>query len=243
MLVIPAIDIRAGRCVRLLQGDPDRETVYSDDPVSTAKRFEAAGAQLIHVVDLDGAFTGTPVNHGIVAAIAGSVSIPIEIGGGIRNTETIELYLSAGIRRIILGTAVAEDGAVELLSRYRDYIVAGVDARDSKVAVEGWRKVSEISSLDVIKSLHDSGLKEFIYTDISTDGMLGGPNFGAFGEILDRVPGISLIASGGVSSIDDIIQLARYTVKGLKGCIVGKAIYDGRIDLREALRRVESLPE
>jgi phosphoribosylformimino-5-aminoimidazole carboxamide ribotide isomerase len=235
VLVIPAIDIKGGRCVRLVQGDPARETVYSNDPAAMAKRFEEMGARLIHVVDLDGAFSGAPVNHDVILKIASSLSIPIEVGGGIRGAESLGLYRDAGIRRIIMGTAMAGETFRDLAAQYRDVIIAGVDARDSMVALEGWTKISGIPAVDFIKELKKIGIAEIIYTDISTDGMLSGPNYEAMASILREVPGVSLIASGGVSSVDDIRRLSGYESSGLKGCIVGKAIYDGRIDLREAL--------
>ncbi len=235
MLVIPAIDIKGGKCVRLIQGDPERETVYSNDPGAMAGRFEEMGARLIHVVDLDGAFSGAPVNHEIIIGITRSISVPIEVGGGIRTAESIDRYVGAGIKRIIMGTAVAGDDFPGLAATYGEYIIAGVDARDSMVALEGWKKVSGLPAVNFIKELKNLGIREIIYTDISTDGMLSGPNYDAIAAILEEAPGISLIASGGVSSVDDIRRLGRFESSGLKGCIVGKAIYDGRIDLAGAL--------
>jgi phosphoribosylformimino-5-aminoimidazole carboxamide ribotide isomerase len=235
MLVIPAIDIKGGQCVRLLQGDPDRETVYSSDPVAMAQRFEALGARLIHVVDLDGAFEGYPVNKNMVMEISRSIAIPIEIGGGIRSREAIEEYLHAGIGRIILGSSVLDDNFDHLVEGYRDNIIVGVDAKNSMVATHGWKRVSDIAALDFIRGLGEKGIGEIIYTDISTDGMLTGPNFESVESILKAIQGISLIASGGIASIDDMHRLSEFSGLGLKGCIVGKAIYDGRIDLKEAL--------
>ncbi len=235
MLIIPAIDIKGGQCVRLLQGDPDRETVYSSDPVAMAQRFEDLGAKLIHVVDLDGAFEGYPVNKSIVLNISSSISIPIEIGGGIRTREAIEEYLIAGIGRIILGSAVLDDNFNNLIDGFRDSIIIGVDAKNSMVATHGWKRVSDISAIDFIRRLDKIGIREIIYTDISTDGMLTGPNYESIESILSAVRGISLIASGGVASIDDIYRLSEFSQLGLKGCIVGKAIYDGRIDLEKVL--------
>jgi phosphoribosylformimino-5-aminoimidazole carboxamide ribotide isomerase len=235
MLIIPAIDIKGGQCVRLLQGDPDRETVYSSDPVAMAQRFEGLGAKLIHVVDLDGAFEGHPVNKSIVLKISSSISIPIEIGGGIRTREVVEEYLRAGIGRVILGSAVLDDNFKDLIEGFRNNIIIGVDAKDSMVATHGWRRVSDISAIDFIRGLDKIGIREIIYTDISTDGMLTGPNYESIGNILSVVRGVSLIASGGVASIDDIYRLSEFSRLGLKGCIVGKAIYDGRIDLEKVL--------
>jgi phosphoribosylformimino-5-aminoimidazole carboxamide ribotide isomerase len=235
MLIIPAIDIKGGKCVRLMQGDPDRETVYSNDPVSMAKKFEEMGAKLIHIVDLDGAFSGHPVSRDIVIKIAKGVNIPVEVGGGIRTDEAIKAYADAGIRRIILGTAVIDGDLRGIIEHFSDFVVIGVDAKDSMVATHGWKNTSKVFALDFIKELKKNGLKEIIYTDISTDGMLTGPNYRSIRTILSEVKGINLIASGGVSSIDDIMRFREYQPMGLKGCIVGKAVYDGRLDLREAI--------
>ncbi len=237
MLVIPAIDLRKGRCVRLLQGDPDRETVYSDDPVAMAKRFQDMGAKLIHVVDLDGAFEGRPVNAHIVKEIARSVSVPIEIGGGIRNADIVRDYLGAGIGRVIIGTALLAGDFDGLFEEFPENIIVGIDAKDSMVATHGWKEVSRVVAVEHIAGLFRRGVREVIYTDISTDGMLTGPAFHTIGRILDEVKGLRLIASGGVSSLDDLIRLKEYESRGLIGAIVGKAIYDGRVDLREAVRR------
>lgn len=235
MLVIPAIDIKNGKCVRLVQGDPERETIYSDDPVAQAIEFQRLGARLIHVVDLDGAFEGRPVNIDLIKMIRKSLSIPIEVGGGIRDSHAVRTYLDAGVERIILGTAVLEGDPKSIVEHYGRYIVAGVDAKDSRVATRGWKNVSSVHAVDLIKELKKIGINEIIYTDISTDGMLGGPNVRAMENILSEVPGVSLVASGGVSSIGDIQRLAALTDRGLTGCIVGKAIYDGRVNAAEAL--------
>jgi phosphoribosylformimino-5-aminoimidazole carboxamide ribotide isomerase len=239
MLIIPAIDIKNGNCVRLLQGDPDKETVYSDDPVKMALKFQEMGAELIHVVDLDGAFTGKTVNRDLVVRISGSVEVPIEIGGGIRTADEAKNYIDSGIKRIILGTVVLEEEFQNLIGKFSGNIVAGIDAKDSMVATHGWKSVSKVHAVEFIKKLMDMGVTEIIYTDIKTDGMLRGPNVGAIEEILSECPGISLIASGGVSSIDDIMKLSAYSSSGLKGCIVGKAIYDGRVDLKEAISAIK----
>ncbi|OHD64209.1 MAG: 1-(5-phosphoribosyl)-5-[(5-phosphoribosylamino)methylideneamino]imidazole-4-carboxamide isomerase [Spirochaetes bacterium RBG_13_51_14] len=237
MLIIPAIDIKDGKCVRLLQGDPDRETVYSASPVDMAKRFRDAGAKLIHVVDLDGAFEGRPVNHEIVTAITSSVSIPIEIGGGVRSVETVQMYADSGIRRIIVGTVILEETFRNFIDRFRHLLIAGVDARNSMVATHGWKKVSGMNAIQIIRAITQLGIREIIYTDIATDGMLSGPNVGAIREILSEVRGIRLIASGGISSMEDIETLSGFERLGLTGCITGKALYDGRLDLREAISR------
>ena len=238
MLVIPAIDIKNGNCVRLLQGDPDKETVYFNDPVSVAKSFEEQGAELIHVVDLDGAFNGYPVNKDIVIKIARSVNIPIEIGGGIRTIESAEEYISAGIKRIILGTIILEDSFKEFVRKYSEYIIAGIDAKDSMIATHGWKNISQISSIEFMQGLLATGINEVIYTDISTDGMLKGPNFKAIETVLNKAKGISLIASGGVSTYDDLVKLKQYEFLGLKGAITGKAVYEKTIDLKKAIGMV-----
>ncbi len=237
MLIIPAIDIKNGNCVRLLQGDPDRETVYSSSPVDVARRFEEAGAKLIHVVDLDGAFEGKPVNHGIVSAIASSVSIPVEIGGGVRTAEAISMYADMGIRRIIVGTVILEESFRSMIADFSGILVAGIDAKNSMVATHGWKKASSMKAMDLIREITGCGISEIIYTDIATDGMLTGPNLEAIEEILEKIKNISLIASGGISSIKDIEALSRFEGSGLKGCITGKAVYDGRINLHDAIAR------
>ncbi len=238
MLVIPAIDLKGGKCVRLRQGDPDQQTVYSDDPVAMAKKFEAEGAKLIHVVDLDGAFEGKPVHGEIVKNIAKSLSIPIEIGGGIRTKETIEEYIRSGIRRVIIGTALFGNEFASLFHAYKDYIVVGVDAKNSRVATHGWKEISNVDAIEFIRDLSDTGAREIIFTDIATDGMLTGPNIASMKKVLKEVPGLRLIASGGVSSVDDLVRLKELAPWGLVGAIVGKAIYNGRINLADALRAV-----
>jgi len=237
MKIIPAIDIKNGRCVRLVQGDPGRETVYCEDPVAQARAFADAGAQLIHVVDLDGAFAGLPINKEIVKQIAREISVPIEIGGGIRSEDVIDEYREYGIRRFIVGTAALEDVPAfeKMVSRFKDEIIVGVDAKAAKVATRGWLNVSSVGAVDFMVEMMKMGISEFIYTDISTDGMLKGPNIPAIQEVLGAIPGIRLIASGGVGSLDDIKRLISIGNPGLVGCIVGKAIYDGRIMLTEAL--------
>ena len=234
MLVIPAIDIRGGRCVRLLQGDPDRETVYSDDPVKMAKSFEDMGAKLIHVVDLDGAFEGKSVNRELIINIAHSISIPIETGGGLRSKESIQAYVDAGIKRLILGSVILDDAFAELAQAFSEYIIAGIDAKDGMVAVKGWKDVSKISTDEAIGKVISLGVNEVIHTDISTDGMLTGPNVDAYKHILTTFPGIRLIASGGISSMEDLISLSKLPVHG---AITGKAVYDGRINLKEVFEK------
>ncbi len=237
MLIIPAIDIRGGKCVRLVQGDPDKQTVYSDSPVDMALEFQDAGARLIHVVDLDGAFQGMPVNHATVAAISRAVSVPVEIGGGIRTAGAIQAYIDAGIRRVILGTILLQDESAELIGRFSDFLVAGIDARDRMVATHGWKETSSLMAPDVIGNLRAKGLSRFIHTDIATDGMLSGPNIDAVSGLLTVFPDIELVASGGIASMEDIQRLHDLALPGLMGCITGKALYDGRLNLREAILR------
>jgi phosphoribosylformimino-5-aminoimidazole carboxamide ribotide isomerase len=239
MLIIPAIDIRNKKCVRLIQGDPERQTIYSDDPVEMAVSFQNAGAKLIHVVDLDGAFSGNPVNFDIVKRLTETVSIPIEIGGGIRTADTIKSYLDAGIKRIILGTILCEDSSNELIEKYQPYIIAGIDASTGMVATHGWKQVSETKAIDIIINIINKGVREIIYTDISKDGMLEGPNVDAIMEILNRIGDIGIIASGGVSRIEDLFRLKSIGDRRLMGSIVGKAVYDGRINLKEAIEKIE----
>jgi phosphoribosylformimino-5-aminoimidazole carboxamide ribotide isomerase len=238
MLIIPAIDLKDGKCVRLIQGDPDRETVYSNDPVSIARKFESDGAKLIHIVDLDGAFEGRLVNFDLVKKISQSVKIPVEIGGGIRTEDSIKKYIDAGIKRIIAGTVLLNDEFRDTIKKYSDFIVAGVDAKDGMAATHGWKSVSRIPAIDVIRKFQSDGIKNFIFTDIATDGMLTGPNIKSMADILKKAPGVNLVASGGVTKIEDILSLSELAESGLTGCIVGKAIYDGRIDLKEAIKRL-----
>ena len=237
MKIIPAIDIKNGRCVRLVQGDPGKETVYCEDPIAQARTFAEAGAELIHVVDLDGAFAGLPINKEIVKKIAETITVPIEIGGGIRSADVIDEYRNSGIRRFIVGTAALEDVPAfeEMVKRFGDEIIVGVDAKSAKVATRGWLNVSSVSAIEFMDEMMKMGISEFIYTDISTDGMLKGPNIPAIKEVLSSISDIRLVASGGVSSLDDIRNLVAVGDPRLVGCIVGKAIYDGRIMLTDAL--------
>lgn len=238
MLVIPAIDLKAGKCVRLLQGRGEAVTVYSDDPEATARRWEACGARLLHVVDLDGAFTGDQKNVKAIRMIRDAVTMEIEVGGGIRDMNKIEELLAAGIDRIILGTVAVEKP--ELMSsacrRFPGRILAGIDARDGKVAVKGWVEVTPVDAKTLAKEAERNGAAGIIYTDITTDGMMTGPNIAAMEEMVKTVS-IPLIASGGVSSLEDIRRLMK--IQGLWGVITGKAIYSGAIDLREAIELVK----
>ncbi len=237
MVIYPAIDIKDGKCVRLVQGRFDNATVYSEDPVETALKWERAGACFLHLVDLDGARTGKPQNIDIIGRIAVSLGILVQAGGGIRSMEDIEAVLGKRIRRVILGTsAVQNPGFIkEALKAYGSSIAAAIDARDGKVAVEGWFKTSGLSAVDFAREMEDLGVKTVIYTDISRDGTLSGPNFKAVEE-LKKAVGIEVIASGGISSLDDLKRLKE---TGVSGVIIGKALYTGDIDLREALELVK----
>lgn len=235
MQIIPAIDLRGGRCVRLQQGDYDRETVFGDDPAAMALRWQAEGAGRIHLVDLDGAKEGKPVNVEAVRAILGAVRVPCQLGGGVRDEATIETWLGAGLDRVIVGTQALRDPAWfrQIVQSHPGRIVLGLDARDGKVATDGWLDVSEIPATEMAAQFDDVPLAAAIYTDIARDGMLQGPNLAAT-EALARRLRVPVIASGGVSSLEDIARLAALPVAG---CIVGRALYDGRFRLREARQR------
>jgi phosphoribosylformimino-5-aminoimidazole carboxamide ribotide isomerase len=233
MQVIPAIDLRQGRCVRLFQGDPGQQTTYSDDPVRVARRWEDEGATLLHVVDLDGAFAGSPRNLAVIREVCQAVAIPVEVGGGLREIRDMESALEAGARRIILGSsALREEVVLETLSQFGpDRVVAGLDARSGRAAVDGWVRTTELSALDLALTLREVGIKEIIYTDIRRDGTLSGPNLEELGRM--ATTGLRIIASGGVSRLQDIRDLA--AIPGVVGVIVGKALYDGALSLQEAI--------
>jgi phosphoribosylformimino-5-aminoimidazole carboxamide ribotide isomerase len=240
MRIIPAIDLRAGKCVRLLQGRADAETVYSEDPVSTAKLWESCGAELLHIVDLDGAFTGDQKNSAAIREIRSAVSIEIEVGGGIRSIEKIADLVNSGIQRIILGTVAVEKPALlkEACGRFPGQILVGIDARDGKVAVRGWVETTPTDPKALARMAEENGAAGIIYTDISTDGMMTGPNIPAMEQMVSTVA-IPVIASGGVSSLQDVRNLMR--IEGLWGVITGKAIYSGSLDLKEALNLVNEV--
>ena len=236
MLIIPAIDIRGGKCVRLFQGDYSKETVYGDNPVEQAVRWEKEGAHIIHLVDLDGAKAGHPVNTEVIRSICQTVHIPCEIGGGIRSAADAEKLFEAGVYRIILGTAACENPALakEFITAFStERVVVGVDARAGSVAVKGWVENSGVDVFDLIRQLQDSGVSRFIYTDIATDGALSGPNCDAVAAVCARIPYSNVIASGGISSARDIRALKERNKKNLEGVIVGKALYDGKVTFAE----------
>ena len=238
MEIIPAIDIKDGNCVRLYQGDYDQMTVYDRDPVAVAQRWSELGAQRLHVVDLDGAKAGKPLNAQIVFAIVRAVDIPVELGGGLRDRAAIEAALNLGVDRAILGTAaiVQPDLITELVAQYGARIAVGVDARHGWVAVQGWQELSQIHAVDLVRRVGESGVQQVIYTDIVRDGTLRGPNFEAIAELV-ALGRPAVIASGGVGSIDDLRRLAQI---GAAGAIVGQALYTGAIDLPTALQALDS---
>jgi phosphoribosylformimino-5-aminoimidazole carboxamide ribotide isomerase len=236
--IVPAVDLKAGRCVRLLQGRADAETVFSDDPVGMARRWEASGARRLHVVDLDGAFAGGPAQTDLVRAMVSAVSIPVEVGGGLREVAHVEAVLDAGARWAIVGTRAALDPAFlgEVCERFGERLMIGIDASDGRVAVDGWTRVLDLDAMALARDAAAAGAAGIIYTDIGRDGTQGGPNLWST-EAVARVAGIPVLASGGVGSLDDIRQLA--TVPGLAGVIVGRALYSGAVDLAAAVAEVQ----
>ncbi|MGK2940600.1 MAG: 1-(5-phosphoribosyl)-5-[(5-phosphoribosylamino)methylideneamino]imidazole-4-carboxamide isomerase [Immundisolibacter sp.] len=243
MLLIPAIDIKGGKCVRLRQGRMDDVTVFDDDPVAVAKRWVDEGATRLHVVDLDGAVSGQPVNSRIISAITAAVGeVDVQVGGGIRDEESIEAYLDAGVRYVILGTqAVNMPHFVrDACTEYPGHIIVGLDARDGKVAIDGWSKLSHHSVLDMAQHFQRDGVEAIIYTDIGRDGMMGGANVEGVVE-LARVVTVPVIASGGVTSLSDVEALCAVADEGIAGAIIGRALYEGTLDLATALRRVTEL--
>ncbi len=233
MIIYPAIDIKDGRCVRLVQGKFNDVTIYSDHPVDMAVKFEQMGAQYLHVVDLDGARLGQPQNIAVVSEMAVRLGIPIQLGGGIRTIETMEIILCKGIERIILGTSAVNDQELvkKAVQSFGNNLAVAIDAKDGLVAIEGWAKTSSFTAVGFAKKMEDLGAKVIIYTDISRDGMLRGPNLKAMEEMVKAVK-IDVIASGGVTNIQDINNLKEI---GVSGAIVGKALYTGDVDLKEAI--------
>jgi phosphoribosylformimino-5-aminoimidazole carboxamide ribotide isomerase len=235
MQVIPAIDLRGGCCVRLRQGDYGQETIFGDDPAAMAARWEADGASRIHLVDLDGAKAGRPVNVEAVRAILGRVDVPCQLGGGVRDESTIAAWLDAGLDRVIVGTQALKDPAWfrAMIAKYPGRLVLGLDARDGRVATEGWLDVSSVEAVALAEQFQDLALAAVIYTDIARDGMLEGPNLASTEALALRIK-TPVIASGGVGSLEDLERLAKLPVAG---CVVGRALYDGRFSLREARER------
>lgn len=243
MLIIPAIDLKDGECVRLLQGRMEDSTVFSDDPVAMAADWVNAGARRLHLVDLNGAFAGEPVNGGIVKAIAEAYpDLPIQIGGGIRSFETIQAYLDAGVQYVIIGTkAVKEPEFVfEACKRFPGHIIVGLDAKDGKVAIDGWAEITDVDVVDLAKQFKEAGVSAIVYTDISRDGMMQGVNVEATARLAQEC-GIEVIASGGVTDIEDVRALAKVASAGICGAITGRAIYEGTLDLKEAQQLSDEL--
>ncbi len=236
MIVIPAIDLKEGKCVRLEQGLMEKDTVFNDDPGAQARAWQDQGAELLHIVDLDGAFAGEPKNKAAIKSIIKAITIPAQLGGGIRDIATIEAYLSLGLSRVIIGTAAQRNPELvrEACARFPGKIVVGIDAKDGMVAVQGWAEVTDITAVELAKKFEDCGVTAIIYTDISRDGMLQGPNLEATKALAESVS-IPIIASGGVSSLKDIENLMKIESSGVTGVITGKAVYTGAIMLNEAI--------
>ena len=236
MIVIPAIDLKNGKCVRLKQGEMNRETVFSNHPPEVARHWEAMGAEMLHLVDLDGAFFGSPGNKEVIEEIRQEVRIPLQLGGGIRTLEVIEEYLNLGINRVILGTAVCQQKNFlkEAALNFPDRILVGIDARNGKVAIKGWAEQTDLSAIELARRSEKEGAAAIIYTDIQRDGMLRGINLKAT-QVLAQSVSIPVIASGGVARLEDIKRLMPLTKDGVTGVIIGRALYEGKIDLKEAI--------
>lgn len=240
MIIFPAIDLKDGLCVRLMQGDPERVTVYGRDPLMVAKRWQDEGAEWLHVVDLDGAFSKTPKNREVIKAIVKSVGIPVQVGGGIRNLETINDYLSSGVERVILGTVAlrSPDLLRKACTDFPGRVALGIDARNGFVAVEGWKETTGTDAVSMVRSFSDVPLAAVIYTDIHRDGMQSGVNVDATRRLMEAT-GVPVIASGGVATMEDIEALLPLVPLGLLGVITGRAIYNGTLMLGDALARVK----
>ncbi|MBI2851136.1 MAG: 1-(5-phosphoribosyl)-5-[(5-phosphoribosylamino)methylideneamino]imidazole-4-carboxamide isomerase [Chloroflexi bacterium] len=233
MEIIPSVDIRGGNCVSLYQGDYDQETVFSDDPVDVALKWQGMGAPRLHIVDLDGAASGEPGNLAIIEVLAKAILVPIQVGGGIRSLETIKRLLTAGVDRVILGTAAVEDPLLvrEACRRYPDSIIVGIDTRDGWMATRGWKQDTKVRGMELAKSMAQLGVKRFIHTDVSRGSTLTEPNFSAIAELINETK-LPVIASGGISSLLHIKMLKQF---GAEGAIIGKALYTGDINLRKAI--------
>lgn len=241
MILFPAIDLNDGACVRLEQGDMARATVFHSDPAAQARAFEAQGFEYLHVVDLDGAFAGKPMNAAAVKRIVAEVTIPVQLGGGIRDITTVESWLTNGITRVIIGTAAVRDPELvkAAAKNFPSRVAVGLDARDGKVAVAGWAQTSELSALDIARQFEDAGIAAIIYTDIARDGLLKGLNLEATIALANAVS-IPVIASGGLASLDDVRALLHPRATKLAGAIAGRALYDGRLDAAEALALIRA---
>jgi len=237
--IIPAIDIKNGCCVRLLQGDYQKEKIYNQDPLAIAKKWDISGIDFIHIVDLDGAKQGFPVNLKIIEKIANSINAKIEVGGGIRTEQDVEKLLKIGVSRVILGTSICEtpEKTADFVKKYgTEKIVAGIDAKNEKVAIHGWTKNTGINTYELIAKIADAGIKRIIYTDILTDGMLCGPNINAIKNLSKQFPYLKFISSGGISSLQDIKKLFKNTPDNLEAVIIGKALYENKFSIEEAIR-------
>ncbi|MGA8076596.1 MAG: 1-(5-phosphoribosyl)-5-[(5-phosphoribosylamino)methylideneamino]imidazole-4-carboxamide isomerase [Xanthobacteraceae bacterium] len=241
MILFPAIDLKNGEAVRLQQGDMARATVFNRDPAAQAAAFVRQGFDYLHIVDLDGAFAGKPMNAAAVDGILAAVSIPVQLGGGIRDRATLDAWLGKGVARVIIGTAAVRDPALvkDAARAHPGRVAVGLDARDGKVAVEGWAATSELSALDIARRFEDAGVAAIVYTDVARDGMLKGLNLEATIALAAHVS-IPVIASGGFASLDDVRALLQPRAQKLQGAIVGRALYDGRLDAAEALKLIRS---
>lgn len=237
--IYPAIDMRGGKCVRLVQGDYNQETVYGDSPFDMAKKFADEGAEWIHMVDLDGAKEGSRINDEFVIAVAEKLDAKVQIGGGIRSKEDIEHYLSRGVDRVIIGSIAVSELVKEWLAEYGDKIAIGLDAKDGYVATHGWLETSSLRAVDLGRELAEAGAETFIFTDIATDGMLSGPNVEAVVDLAKQT-GKSVIASGGISSLEDLKKLKQYENQGVSGAICGKSLYTGKFTVSEAINEVKT---
>ncbi|MAF85492.1 MAG: 1-(5-phosphoribosyl)-5-[(5-phosphoribosylamino)methylideneamino]imidazole-4-carboxamide isomerase [Dehalococcoidales bacterium] len=239
MEIIPAVDLRDGKCVRLYQGDYDQETVFSDDPVEVALEWQSLGAARLHIVDLDGAATGELYNLGIIKEIASALLIPTQLGGGIRRLETVKQMLKAGVERIVFGTVAVEDPKLveEACRSFSERIIVGVDAREGYIAIRGWRQQTELGVIEFVRSMIKRGVKRFIYTDIGRDGTLTEPDFTTVSELVNTIR-LPIIASGGISSLSHLKLLKQL---GVEAVIVGRALYTGDIDLKQAMAAISQI--
>ena len=241
MLLIPAIDLKDGKCVRLRQGKMEDDTVFSEDPVAVAERWVKAGAKRLHLVDLNGAFAGRPVNGDVIQSIADAFpDVPVQVGGGIRDDDTIQAYLEVGVKYVILGTKAVNTPhfVADVCAEFPGHIIVGLDAKNGKVAIDGWSKLSNHDVIDMAKHFEDDGVEAIIFTDISRDGMMSGVNVEATAELARNLT-IPVIASGGITNLDDIRALKEVEDDGVMGAVIGRALYEGTIDLEEAQRLVD----
>ena len=245
MLIIPAIDIRKGRCIRLAQGNLRDETVFSEEPVSVAKLWQLKGAKWIHVVDIDGAITGVPKNLDLVFKIVKTLKIPVQFGGGVRDLDTLKKVLDGGVERVVLSTSaiLSLDFLKEAFEKYKDRIIVGIDSKRGMVAIKGWKEITNRKTISVVKEVESIGIKTIIFTDIEKDGMLSGPNFKEIKEVAKAV-NMEVIATGGISTMEDVENLLAMEKYGVTGIIIGKALYTGKLDLKKVVKLAKDyLPE